>query len=66
MDEVLGFYLGLTKNKGNKMTQLVLKINGELVPWRFLRRLRLDELSSDVEILKQSGFDAKITISHGD
>ena len=33
---------------------------------RYLRRLRPDELSSDVEIAKRAGFDAKIKTSHGD
>ena len=58
MSEVLGRCLGPAKNEGNEMMQWVLKINGKIVPWRSLRLLRPDELSSDVEISKRDYFDA--------
>ena len=66
MAEVLGRCLGLAKNEGNGMTQWVLKINGQVVPRRYLCRLRPDELSSDIEIEKQAAFDAQIKIGHGE
>ena len=58
MAEVLGRCLGPTKNKGKKMTQWVLNINGKIVPRRSLRLLRPNELSSDVEISNRDSFDA--------
>ena len=47
------------------MMQWVLKINGKYVPWKSLRRMRPDELSSDVEIENRAAFDAQIKINHG-
>ena len=66
MDEVFGCCLGPTNNEGNKMTQWVLKINGQDVPQRSLCWMRPDELSSDVEISKRASFDTQIKISHDD
>ena len=66
MDEVLGRFLGPAKNKGNTMMEWVLKINGRFFPRKYLRQLRPDELTSDVEIKKRAAFDAQIKISHGD
>ena len=47
------------------MTQWVLNINGQVIPRRYLRRLRPDELSSEVKITKRAGFYAQIKLSHG-
>ena len=52
MAEIIGRCLGLEKNKGNKMTQWVLKINGQVLPQISLRRMQPDELSCEVEISK--------------
>ena len=41
-------------------------INGQVLPRRPLRRLRLDEWSNDFEIRKRSEFDAQIKGKHVD
>ena len=46
MAEVLGRCLVPENNKGKEMTQWVLDINVQVLPWRYLRRIRPDELSS--------------------
>ena len=45
----LGCVLGPMKNKGNKITQAVLKINGCVVPRRIIRRFTSEDLHSDSE-----------------
>ena len=65
MKEVLGRYLGPTKNEGNEMTMSVLKANGIVVPRTGLRRLTPAELHEPVEIEKRRAFDAAIHIKLG-
>ena len=48
------------------MTQWILKIKGQVVPQRYLRKLRPDELSKETEITKRDAFDAAINMIHGD
>ena len=47
------------------MTQWILKIKGQVVPQRYLRKLRPDELSKETEIAKRSAFDSAIKLIHG-
>ena len=63
---VLSRCLGPAKNKGNKMTQWVLKKNGEIVPRRTMHSLTPEELSRDSEILKRSNFTEAIKLKYGD
>ena len=62
----LGRVLGPTKNEGNEMAQSILKKNGEIVPRRTCRRLRIDEIHSEVEKTKRAEFDKSILKIHGD
>ena len=48
------------------MTQWILKINRQVVSRRSLRKLRLDDLSKDMEVAKRAAFDASINLIHGD
>ena len=48
------------------MTQWILEINGQVVPRRYLRKLRPDELSKETEIENRAEFDAEIDLIHGD
>ena len=66
MTEFLGSCLGPDKNEGNKMSQWVLNINGQVVPPISLRKIRPDELANESEIGKRAAFDALIKIKHGD
>ena len=66
MTEVLGRCLGPAKNEGNEMSQWILKINGQVVPQRSLRKLRPDKLSKETEVAKRAVFDAAIKLIHGD
>ena len=45
MAEVIGICLGPSNNEGKKMTQWVLNINGQVVPWRYLFRCDLINLT---------------------
>ena len=63
--EVLGLCLVPANNEGNKMAQWLLNINGQVVPRRYLGRLRLYGLISEVEISKRVAFNAQIKLSHG-
>ena len=65
LDEVLGRCIGQENNEGKKMSQWVLNINGQVVPRRYLGRLRLYGLISEVEISKRVAFNAQIKLSHG-
>ena len=47
------------------MAQWILKKNGEIVPRRTCRRLRIDEIHSEVEKTKQAEFDKNILKIHG-
>ena len=58
--EVLGRVLGPALGEGNEMCQWVLKANGNVVPRRTLRPLRVDEIHSNVEQKKRDTFDALI------
>ena len=58
--EVLGRVLGPALGEGNEMCQWVLKANGNVIPRRTLRPLRVDEIHSKVEQKKRDTFDALI------
>ena len=66
MTEVLGHCLETAKHEGNEMAQWILKINGQVVPRKSLRKLRPNELANESEIAKRAAFDASIKIKHGD
>ena len=63
---VLGHCLGPAKNKGNGMTQWVLKQNGQFFPQRTMRRLTLEEWAREIEIKKISEFNYAIKAQYGD
>jgi hypothetical protein len=42
--EVLGRVLGPAKGEGNEMAQWILKANGNVVPRRYHRPLKIDEI----------------------
>ena len=63
---VLGRCLGPAKNEGNKMTQWVLKQNGQIVPRRTMRRLTPEERAREIEIKKISEFNDAIKARYGD
>jgi hypothetical protein len=58
--EVLGRVLGPAKGEGNEMAQWILKANGNVVPRRSSRPLKVDELHSATEIKKRAIFDGLI------
>ena len=58
--EVLGRVFGPARGAGNEMAQWILKANGRVVPRRYLRPLKVDELHSPVEIKKREVFDELI------
>jgi hypothetical protein len=58
--EVLGRVLGPAKGEGNEMAQWILKANGNVVPRRSSRPLKVDELHSLTEIKKREIFDGLI------
>ena len=58
--EILGRVLGPALGQGNEMCQWLLKANGNVVPRRSLRPLRVDELHSKMEQKKRDTFDALI------
>ena len=58
--EILGRVLGPAKGEGNEMAQWVLKGNGNVVPRRTLRLLRVEELNSKTEIRGRNLFDLLI------
>ena len=58
--------LGPLKNEENKMTQAVLTYKGTVIPHRTIRRLRVEELHSPVELEKQRLFDEVIRKKLGD
>jgi hypothetical protein len=55
--EVLGRALGPAKGEGNGMAQWILKVNGNVVPRRSTRPLKVDEIHSVQEIGKRALFD---------
>jgi hypothetical protein len=55
--EVLGRVLGPAKGEGNEMAQWMLKANGQVVPRRSSRPLKVDEIHSVTEIKKREIFD---------
>ena len=65
--EELCRFLGTTKNDGNEMCQWVIHQNGQVVPRKTIRRLRLEELTitNDTESNKRADFDAGIKESLG-
>ena len=54
---VLGRCLGPAKNEGKEMTQWVLKQNGQIVPWKKIRRLTPEKWARKTEINKRSEFN---------
>ena len=64
--EKLGKVLGPLKNEGNEMAQAVLTYEGTLIPRKTIRRLRVEELHSPVEIDKRRLFDDVIRRKLGD
>ncbi len=58
--EVLGRILGPAKGEGNEMAQWILKANGNVVPRRSSRPLKIDEIHSTTEIKKRELFDGLI------
>ena len=58
--EVLGRVLGPAKGEGNEMAQWVLKANGNVVPRRSSRPLKVDEIHSAMELKKRAIFDGLI------
>ena len=64
--EQLGRVLGPTPNEGNEMAQSVLTIKGTVVTRRTLRKLRWDEIHSQLEIEKRKVFDSIIRHKLGD
>ena len=63
---VLGRCLGPAKNQGNKMTQWVLKQNGQIVPRRKMRRLTPVKWAREIEIKKRSEFNDAIKARYSD
>ena len=55
--EQLGRVLGPTINEGNEMAQSILKLNGEIVPRRTVRRLSKEEIASETGLQKIISFD---------
>jgi hypothetical protein len=51
--EVLGQVLGPAKGEGNEMAQWILKANGNVVPRRSSRPLKVDEIHSAQELQKR-------------
>jgi hypothetical protein len=58
--EILGQVLGPAKGEGNKMAQWILKANGNVVPSRLSRPLKVDEIHSATELKKRVIFDGLI------
>ena len=58
--EVLGRALGPAIGAGNKMSQWILKANGNVVPHRSSRPLSVDEIHNSSESKKPETFDAMI------
>jgi hypothetical protein len=57
--------LGPAKGKGNEMAQWILKANGNVVPRRSSRPLKVDEIHSAQEQQKRKIFDGLIERRHG-
>jgi hypothetical protein len=57
---VLGRVLGPAKGEGNEMAQWILKANGNAVPRRSSRPLKVDEIHSATELKKRTIFDGLI------
>ena len=55
-----------TKNKGNEMTQWVLKTNWQIVPRWTMWRLTTNKLVRDSEVKNRAGFDAATKFWYGD
>lgn len=58
--EILGRVLGPASGEGNEMAQWILKANGNVVPRRTHRPLKIEEIHSEVEKKKRATFDALI------
>ena len=63
---VLGRCLGPAKNEGKKMTQWVLKQNGQIVPRMTLRSLIPEEWARETEIKKRSEFNDAVNARYSD
>jgi hypothetical protein len=58
--EILGRVLGPAKGEGNEMAQWILKANGNVIPRRSSRPLKVDEIHSATEMKKRETFDGLI------
>jgi hypothetical protein len=61
-----GRCLGPADNTGTTMSQWVLNGQGNIIPHQTLRKLKLSERISQIEINKRKGFDECIKKIHGD
>eukprot|EP00957_Ditylum_brightwellii_P019018 1431766-Ditylum_brightwellii.AAC.1 len=59
--EILGRVLGPAKSEVNEMAQWAMKGNGNVVPRRTLRLLKVEELNSKTEIRSHNFFDEPTT-----
>ena len=62
---MLGRVLGPATGEGNEMSLWILKANGEVVPRRSHRPLKVDEQHSEVEKKKRTVFNQVIERRHG-
>jgi hypothetical protein len=58
--EVLGRVLGPARGEGNEMAQWILKANGNVIPRRSSRPLKVDEIHSPEEIKRREVFNGLI------
>ena len=63
--KVLGRVLGTATGEGNEMSLQFLKANGEVVPRRSYRPLKVDEQHSEAEKHNRTVFDLLIERRHG-
>jgi hypothetical protein len=64
--EKLGRALGPLRNEGNEMAQAILTSKGTIIPRRTIRKLKQDELISEIEKRKRQLFDDLIRSTLGD
>ena len=63
--EVLGRVLGPVRGEGNEMALWIIKANGNVVPCRSSRPLKVEEVHSGEELNKSNIFDALIVRTWG-
>ena len=64
--EIFGRVLDLASGEGNKMSQWVLKANGEVIPKRSVRPLKLNELHCATNLKQRETFNSLIERRYGD